>query len=190
MGAGLQARRRGPSPLSPKTTRPLAGSPDRRPIPAISRPERQKQGGRCGAGSVSPSRLRGCLQVAAQDASGRAGPRAQGDRSTGAHARAGVGVLLPALAAPSGLSPAHTHGSCGRIAPGHVHTRSRVASCRLPPLATHSCTDTLEKRARPAVQRSRAGLGRSPFISFKRLKTFSARRPRAPAPRRWPAGRR
>lgn len=73
------------------------------------------------------------------------------------------------------------------LAPPHA----RVASCRPPRSPTHARADTLETRGRHrGCSRVAPRWGRGPFIRFRRRKTFSARRPPAPAPRRWPAGRR
>lgn len=95
-------------------------------------------------------------------------------------------------AAPQAEAPVQRgpHPSPHPAAPAACAQRAFVAGCRPPPLTTHSRKDTLETWARPLLRPSGAGQGRAPFIRFRRRKTFSARRPRAPAPRRWPAGRR
>lgn len=79
----------------------------------------------------------------------------------------------------------------GQSAP---HARSRTPTTPALTRAPHApLADTLtrgHKETRGARTWGAAEPHRGPFIRFRRRKTFSARPPRAPAPRRWPAGRR
>lgn len=84
--------------------------------------------------------------------------------------------------------PTRVHGTHPRP---RAHPRPEPAPARVHSLAhLHARTRTRRHTGARGVQPSRAAAGRGPFIRFRRRKTFSARRPRAPAPRRWPAGRR
>lgn len=107
--------------------------------------------------------------------------------------------LLPAPGPASPLrlsphppaSPAHAHGARTRGSRRRPSARAHRRTCRA--LSPGPLTAPAPTHSRHGARRGESGCaasGRGPFIRFRRRKTFSARRPRAPAPRRWPAGRR
>lgn len=179
---------------SPSVARPAPGAPGVEVSPGTL-------GVQCGALSLQTTAL------AKKPASGQ-GPRLPPNPLLTPHLPAGRTMQVApqaGWAGPSGLRPPTVppaapqaeatvqrgpHPSPHPAAPAACAQRAFVAGCRPPPLTTHSRADTLETWARPLLRPSGAGQGRGPFICFRRRKTFSARRPRAPAPRRWPARRR
>lgn len=78
--------------------------------------------------------------------------------------------------------PLPAHGAAQQHAPVSVHMPLTPARG-----LAHAGTQRDKGEHRLQSRRGRAGR-RGSFIDFKRRKTFSARPPRVPAPRRWPAG--
>lgn len=197
-GLGLRPHRQAPRSaagvrrLHQQNHRPVVGSRDaresRRPRWDPARP---REAGRWARGWPSLSSPGGLPPVRAPSQRSGARGGAGGRQAAGSAewGRAGAPQTL-ARAHPDGprTHPRSRGGPGARALPHAPREHGDSPAPPTPPLA-----DTLtrgHKETRGARTWGAAEPHRGPFIRFRRRKTFSARPPRAPAPRRWPAGRR